>query len=121
MTSSSQRATYDVRNAAPGIAVIEIDGDLNASASDKLAEAYQRASTPGTKAVVLSFRGLHYMNSSGIGLLVTLLIRARRNGQRVIASDLSEHYCQIFNVTRLEEAIQIFDTEAEAVDSAREA
>ena len=54
---------------------------------------------------MLDFGGLEYMNSSGIGLLVTLLVRANRNQQRLLAYGLSEHYRQIFELTRLDEAI----------------
>ncbi len=46
------------------------------------------------------------MNSGGIGLLVMLLVRAQRNRQRVLAYGLSEHYRQIFELTRLDEAVE---------------
>ena len=39
--------------------------------------------------------GLEYMNSGGIGLLVTLLVRAQRGGVRLLATGLSDHYRQI--------------------------
>ena len=55
-----------------------------------------------------------YMNSSGIGLLVTLLIRANRQGQRIYALGLNDHYRQIFELTRLDEAIRLCDGEAQA-------
>jgi anti-sigma B factor antagonist len=54
------------------------------------------------------------MNSSGIGVLVTILIRANRQGRRLGAVGLSEHYRQIFELTRLDEAIPVFATEDEA-------
>ena len=55
------------------------------------------------------------MNSSGIGLLVTLLVRAQRQKQKLAAYGLSEHYRQIFDLTRLNEAIAIYDSEADAL------
>ena len=55
------------------------------------------------------------MNSSGIGLLVTLLLRVQRQKQQLRAFGLSEHYQQIFELTRLNEAIGIYDAEALAV------
>ena len=64
------------------------------------------------RAIVLGFTGLDYMNSGGIGLLVTLLVRAQRQGQRVLAFGLSDHYRQIFELTRLDEAVGIHDNEA---------
>ena len=63
---------------------------------------------------ILNFGNLEYMNSSGIGLLVTLLIRAQRGKQKLLACGLSEHYRQIFQLTRLDEAIGIFASESEA-------
>ena len=58
------------------------------------------------------------MNSGGIGLLVTLLVRAQRQHQRVLAYGLSDHYRQIFELTRLDEAVGIHDSEADALAEA---
>ena len=41
-------------------------------------DAYTRATEGDARAVLLDFSGLEYMNSGGIGLLVTLLVRANR-------------------------------------------
>lgn len=98
-----------------GASVIDITGEVNAYAEDALSAAYAEASQNGVKAIVLNFAGLEYMNSSGIGLLVTLLIRAQRAKQRLLACGLNEHYRQIFALTRLNEAIGIYGSEAEAV------
>ncbi len=81
-------------------------------------EAYNEATKEGAQAIVLNFADLEYMNSTGIGLLVTLLIRTQRQQQRLMASGLSEHYRQIFDLTRLNEAIGIYETEADALAAA---
>ena len=52
------------------------------------------------------------------GLLVTLLVRAQRNRQRIFACGLSDHYRQIFELTRLDEVIAIHDTEEAAIAAA---
>ena len=106
--------TFAVRTVAPA-AIIDITGDITVASEDILMDAYARASTDGLRAVVLNFEGLQYMNSSGIGLLVTWLVRAHRQGQQVLAYGLSEHYRQIFELTRLDEAVGIHDTEADAL------
>ena len=48
-------------------------------------KAYSQATDAGATVIVLDFGGLEYMNSGGIGLLVTLLVRAQRAGQRLMA------------------------------------
>jgi anti-sigma B factor antagonist len=100
------------------MSIIDIQGEINAFAEEALMEAYTKAASNGTRSIVLNFSGLDYMNSSGIGLLVTLLIRANRQKQRLLAYGLSEHYQQIFELTRLNEAISIYESETEAVTAA---
>ena len=104
----------DVRELSSRASVIDFKGDVTASSEKALADAYTRASGKFTRTIVLNFSGLEYMNSGGIGLLVTLLVRAQRQHQRVLAYGLSDHYRQIFELTRLDEAIGIFDSETEA-------
>ena len=84
-------------------------------------DAYALASGQGARNIILNFRDLDYMNSSGIGLLVTLLIRANRQGQRLLAYGLSDHYRHVFELTRLDEAIPIYPSETEALATARAA
>ena len=84
-------------------------GEITCSAETALADAYGKVTAAATRAIVLNFAGLEYMNSSGIGLLVTMFIRANRAGQQLLSCGLSEHYRQIFELTRLSEAIAIHD------------
>jgi anti-sigma B factor antagonist len=105
----------NVRKINNTVSIIDIEGDVSAFAEDTLMEAYANASTPSTRAIILNFSGLEYMNSSGIGLLVTLPIRINRQKQRMLAFGLSEHYKHIFELTRLNEAISIYDTEADVL------
>jgi anti-sigma B factor antagonist len=107
--------TMNVRQAGLDAGVIEIHGEITAFAEEVLMEAYTQASNGSKKSIILDFNDLDYMNSSGIGLLVTLLIRANRHKQRVSAVGLDDHYKQIFELTRLDEAISIYDSEAEAL------
>jgi anti-sigma B factor antagonist len=108
--------TLDVRQPAAATAVLDVKGDITADSEKPLMEAYGEAGS--AKAVVLNFSGLEYMNSGGIGLLVTLLVRANRAKQKLLAFGLTEHYRQIFELTRIDEAIEIFGSEDEALQAA---
>ena len=112
--------TVSVRNVNPTTSVFDIDGEVTGFAEEVLMDAYTRASMHGAKNIALNFTDLDYMNSSGIGLLVTLLVRIQRQKQKLLAFGLSEHYKQIFELTRLNEAIGIYETEQEAVRAVAE-
>lgn len=108
----------NVRRPTATASIIDIQGDVTGFAENVLMDAYTEANTPPTRFVILNFSGLEYMNSSGIGLLVTLLIRINRQKQRMLAFGLSEHYRHIFELTRLNDAIGIFEDEASALRAA---
>ena len=108
-------ATFDVRREGAA-GVVDIKGDVTAGSETVLMAAYDEVGD--ARAVVLNFSGLAYMNSGGIGLLVTLLVRAQRRSQQLLAYGLSDHYRQIFELTRLDEAIGIHDDESAALRAA---
>ncbi len=108
----------DVRKVSDKVSVIDVGGELTAFAEGVLMDAYNQASEGGARVFILNFEGLEYMNSSGIGLLVTLLIRINRERQKLLTYGLSEHYRNIFQITRLDDAIGIYDSEEEAVRAA---
>lgn len=112
---SSPTLAMDVRKVRDDATVIDVKGEVTAAAEDQLTEAFDEASPKGIKRIVFNFEGLDYMNSSGIGLLVTLLVRANRAGQKMCAYGLTDHYRQIFQLTRLDDAISIHNTESDAL------
>jgi anti-sigma B factor antagonist len=97
---------------------MRIEGEITSGSEKPLMAAFAKAVDAGARTVILDFGGLDYMNSGGIGLLVTLLVRAQRQNKRLMAIGLNEHYLQIFSLTRLDEAIGIHDTEAAAIAAA---
>jgi anti-sigma B factor antagonist len=100
------------------VGILRIAGDVTSGSEGDLMAGFTRAVDDGATAVILDFSGMEYMNSGGIGLLVTLLVRAQRAGTRLLATGLSDHYLQILALTRLEEAIEIHPDEASAIAAA---
>jgi anti-sigma B factor antagonist len=106
---------FAVRDSTEGPRIIEIVGELTPAQEPALSDAFARACEGPSRSVLLDFGPLGYMNSGGIGLLVTLLVRAQRDKRQLVAFGLSDHYRQIFELTRLDDAITIRDSEAEAL------
>jgi anti-sigma B factor antagonist len=115
---SAPSITMDVRLVGDAVAVVDIKGEVTAACEPVLMSAYEAAGGGATSRLVLNFAGLEYMNSGGIGMLVTLLVRANRQRQQLAAYGLSEHYREIFELTRLDEAITIYDSEESALNGA---
>ena len=115
---STQAATLEVRRVNGKAGIVDITGEITAASEEALMEAYEQASADNALAIILNFGELEYMNSGGIGLLVTLLVRTNRMKQRLGAFGLTEHYRRIFGLTRLDEAIAIYDDETTALAAA---
>lgn len=109
----AETATMTTRVVSDTVTVIDICGDVVPSTEDVLLEAFAKCEP--ARVVVLNFHDLAYMNSGGIGLLVTMLVRAQRNGQTLRAYGLSDHYRHIFQLTRLDDTIRLHDSEAAAI------
>jgi anti-anti-sigma factor len=90
-----------------GTAVIALTGDVDRDAEAALDAAYEQVGQ--ARSVVVDFTDVSYINSTGIAVIVGLLARARTNGQTLGARGLSEHYRQIFEITRLADFMTILD------------
>ena len=106
MTSACEATTRTL----PGAAVIALSGEVDGSAAAVLTAAYERAikDEPEVSTVVLDFAAVDYINSTGIALIVSVLARARAERRKVVASGLSAHYREIFDITRLSDFIELF-------------
>jgi anti-sigma B factor antagonist len=94
--------------------VIELAGQIDADAESGLLAAWSRAA-PGAGRVVLDFGGADYINSTGLALIVQVLARARAQGTEVHAFGLSDHYREIFEITRLADFVTLHGDRAAAL------
>jgi anti-anti-sigma factor len=90
-------------------------GEINALAEHELNEAYARAIASDPARILLHFGGVDYINSTGIALIVGLLARARKEHRAITACGLSDHYREVFEITRLADFMSIFPDEASAI------
>jgi anti-anti-sigma factor len=105
-------------NSAPGadnVAILDLRGEINASAERTLNAAYTEAGKWNPTAIVLNFSGVDYINSTGIALIVGLLAQARKANRRLLTFGLSDHYVEIFQITRLVDYMSIYPDEASAL------
>ncbi len=105
--------------AQPPAALIDLRGEINATAEASLSAAYTEAESFNPSTIVLNFGGVSYINSTGIALIVGLLARARKAKRRLLVVGLSPHYQEIFQITRLADFMTIYQDEASALTGNR--
>ena len=103
-----------------GVAVIDVRGDVDARAEERLNAAWATALEGRPEAVALNFTDTGYINSTGIALIVGLLASARAQHIPIRAFGLSPHYLEIFEITRLADFLAISPDEETAVNDNHE-
>lgn len=93
--------------------VVRLSGTVDRSAKDGLEGAYTEASKSGGR-VVFDFNDVEYINSTGIAVIVGVLAKARAEARTVGAFGLSDHYREVFNITRLADFMTIYEDETAA-------
>ena len=96
-----------------GVAIVDLAGQIDGSAEAALSNAYAEVEDEPT--ILLDFRAVDYINSTGIALIVGLLAQARKNRQAVTGYGLTDHYREIFEITRLADFMAIVADEETAV------
>jgi anti-sigma B factor antagonist len=100
-----------------GVVLVDFTGDIDRDAGADLDAAYTAAAELDGS-LVLNFGDVNYINSTGIALIVSMLARARTTGREVSAFGLSDHYRQIFEITRLSDFMDIYEEKGAAVSAA---
>jgi anti-anti-sigma factor len=112
--SSELRAELTLQE---GVAVIALHGEIDAFAESRLVSIYTQAEEQDPRAVILDLAEVDYINSTGIALLVELLARARDSRRPLLTCSLSEHYREIFQITKLADFMAIHDDVESALGS----
>ena len=97
------------------IAIIDLDGEIDGFAESTLNSAYAAAEESDPTDIVLNFSQVKYINSTGIALIVALMAKARKEQREIAAFGLSDHYSEIFRITRLADFMHIAKDEPSAI------
>jgi anti-anti-sigma factor len=102
-------------------AVIDLNGEIDSFGEQALEQAYDEAAGNNPATIILNFTNVGYINSTGIALIVSLLAKARKSHRRLVTYGLSDHYIEIFQITRLADFMTIYPDEASALNVAHSA
>ncbi len=97
--------------------ILDLSGEIDGFADAAMDEAYARATADNPQRLLLNFAAVDYINSTGIALIVAVLAKARSDKITLLTCGLSEHYQEMFRITRLSDFIPVFSDEESALAS----
>jgi anti-sigma B factor antagonist len=103
--------------AGHAVAVLRFEGDIASTSKDAVLGTYQALPKATTKLILLDFTKVDYINSSGIALVIQLLIEASNAGQKVFAFGLSAHFTKVFTMVGITKYAELFPNEQAALNA----
>ncbi len=98
------------------IGFLDFPRDVTAQTRETAYNAYHLLARAKVKTLGLNFESSDYLNSAGIGLVISLVEDAIQAGRTVYAYGLSSHYRKLFSMVGLTERITLVANEAEMLE-----
>ena len=114
-SETKSRAEQLTSPAGNPVTVLRFEGDIASTSKEAVLGTYQALPKADVKRIMLDFTKVDYINSSGIALIIQLLIEAANSGQKVCAFGLSAHFVKVFTMVGITKYAGLFPTQAEAL------
>ena len=99
------------------VVILNLSGRLDLASGSTLKEEVKSLTEKGTSHIHLNLSRVEFINSSGLGSLVSIMKEVRLQKGRLTLSDLAGYVQEIFDITQLSHIFEIFETEEEALGS----
>lgn len=95
---------------------ITFDGDLLGAGDNlDLMDNINDALNQGVKKAIINMSKVKYMNSSGIGVLITIYTKFKNRSGEAVVCNVAETIMKLLVMTKLDAVIKIYPTEKEAL------
>lgn len=95
--------------------VVSLSGDLIGEENGpEIITELENFNADGNLKVIINISDVRYINSSGIGVLITLLTKVRNKGGELCLINPSESVQKLLIITKLQAIFKVFSTNSEA-------
>jgi anti-sigma B factor antagonist len=114
-TESKVYVELITNNQGAQITAFRLSGDISSESRAALMGSYETASK--SSPVLLDFSKVDYINSSGIAIVIQMLMEAAKSGQKVAAFGLTPHFDKVFTMVGITKYAHLYKDQATAVAS----
>ena len=95
------------------VEIIEPKGILDATKASNFRDDIERSIAKGVQIILVDFKDVTFMDSSGLGTLVLSLKNVRNAGMKMILCSINEQVKMLFELTSMDRVFEIFDNREE--------
>jgi anti-anti-sigma factor len=115
-TKVSQRMASSASGSA--VTILSFAGDISSASKDAILNAYHGLNGDAAK-ILLDFTGVDYINSSGIAIIIQMLLEAQKAGTQTVGIfGLSAHFQKVFTMVGINKYAALHKDEASALAAA---
>jgi anti-sigma B factor antagonist len=102
-------------NLEDGFLVVSLSGDLIGEENGpEIITELEKFNADGDLMVIINISDVRYINSSGIGVLITLLTKVRNKGGELCLINPSDSVQKLLIITKLQAIFKVYNTNSEA-------
>lgn len=99
------------------VMVLQVSGNLMVDEHGDLRDEVRKLLDEGHVDILLSLRHTKWINSQGVGSIVAAYSSLKKNAGRFKVCSVPDRVWSVFVISRLNEILEVYDTEAEALKS----
>jgi anti-anti-sigma factor len=114
---SANKVSQHKLTAASGrpVTTMRYIGDISSASKEAVVGSYEGLDRDTVKQILLDFKGVEYLNSSGIALVIQVLMEASKAGQKVAICGLTPHFTKVFTMVGITKYSTLYTDEAAAL------
>ena len=99
------------------VTCLRFSGDISSASKEAVVGTYQALDKAAHQKILLEFKGVEYLNSSGIALVIQVLIEANKASQTVAICGLTPHFTKVFTMVGITKYATLYSDEAAALSA----
>jgi anti-anti-sigma factor len=97
------------------VIVLTFTGDISSASKDAVLGTYQGLTKGAKQKILFNFKGVEYLNSSGISLIIQVLMTASKAGETIGICGLSPHFTKVFTMVGIPKYATLYQDQATAL------
>jgi anti-sigma B factor antagonist len=114
---TANKVTQEKLTGASGnsVTALRFLGDISSASKEAVVGTYEALDKAANKSILLEFKGVEYLNSSGIALVIQVLMEAKKSDQTVAICGLTPHFTKVFTMVGITKYATLYADEAAAL------
>lgn len=97
------------------VTALRFSGDISSASKEAVFGSYQALDKASNRLVLFDFKKVDYLNSSGIAIIIQVLMEAEHAAQTVAICGLTPHFNKVFSMVGIDKYATLYTDEASAL------